>query len=110
MKLLSHFRNGGNWNRRYDIEINLMQWIGYLGLAALALCWIPQSIETIRLGRCPVNLTFLILTSLGSFSLAIYAVNFGDPVFTILNTLTTLGALLNIFYKVFPRKTAQESR
>ncbi|MEK6754960.1 MAG: lipid-A-disaccharide synthase N-terminal domain-containing protein [Bacteroidota bacterium] len=81
-----------------------MQWIGYLGLAALALCWIPQSIETIRLGRCPVNLVFLLLSSLGSFSLAIYAFSLGDPVFTILNILTTLGALLNIFYKVFPRE------
>lgn len=81
-----------------------MQWIGYLGLAALALCWIPQSIETIKLGRCPVNLVFLLLASLGSFSLAIYAFSLGDPVFTILNILTTLGALLNIFYKVFPRE------
>jgi lipid-A-disaccharide synthase-like uncharacterized protein len=81
-----------------------MQWIGYVGLTALALCWIPQSVETIRLGRCPVNLTFLVLSSIGSFTLAIYALSLGDPVFTILNTLTTLGAIINTFYKIFPRK------
>ena len=80
-----------------------MHWIGYLGLVALALCWIPQSVETIRLGRCPVNLAFLILSCIGSFSLAIYAISLGDPVFTILNALTTAGALINMFYKIFPR-------
>lgn len=80
-----------------------MQWIGYVGLVALVLCWIPQSVETIKLGRCPVNLAFLILSSIGSLSLAVYAVGLNDPVFTILNTLTTIGALINIYYKLFPR-------
>ena len=82
-----------------------MQWIGYIGLTCLALCWIPQSIDTIRQGRCPVNLSFLILSALGSFSLALYAMSLGDPVFTILNILTTAGAALNIYYRVFPRTT-----
>lgn len=80
-----------------------MQWIGYVGLVALVLCWIPQSVETIKLGRCPVNLAFLVLSSIGSLSLAVYAVGLNDPVFTILNTLTTIGALINIYYKLFPR-------
>ncbi len=80
------------------------QWIGYLGLAALVLCWVPQSIETIKLGRCPVNLTFLVLSSVGSLSLAIYALSLGDPVFSVLNIITTGGAALNIYYKLFPRK------
>lgn len=81
-----------------------MQWIGYIGLACLALCWIPQSIDTIKQGRCPVNLSFLVLSSLGSFTLALYALSLGDPVFTILNILTTAGAAINIYYKVFPRE------
>jgi lipid-A-disaccharide synthase-like uncharacterized protein len=85
-----------------------MQWIGYAGLTALTLCWIPQSIETIKRGRCPVNLTFLILSSLGSLTLVIYAWSLGDPVFTILNTLTTLGAALNVFYKIFPRESQEK--
>lgn len=81
-----------------------LQWIGYIGLVALVLCWIPQSIETIRLGRCPVNFTFLVLSAIGSLSLAIYALSLGDPVFSLLNIATTGGAALNIYYKLFPRK------
>lgn len=80
-----------------------MQWIGYLGLTALVVCWIPQSIDTIRHGECPINLTFLLLTALGSLSLAVYALGLGNPVFSILNSLTTLGTAINIFYKIFPR-------
>ena len=79
-------------------------WIGYLGLAALVLSWIPQSIETIKLGRCPVNLSFLVLSGLGGLSLAVYAVSLGDPVFSVLNVITTAGAVLNIYYKLFPRR------
>ncbi|MEX2117928.1 MAG: lipid-A-disaccharide synthase N-terminal domain-containing protein [Bacteroidota bacterium] len=82
----------------------IFEWIGYIGLAAVVLCWIPQSIETIKLGRCPVNLTFLVLSSVGSLSLAIYALSLGDPVFSVLNVATTTGAALNIYYKLFPRK------
>jgi len=81
-----------------------LQWLGYVGLVALVLCWIPQSLETVRLGKCPVNLTFLVLSSLGSFSLAVYAFSVGDPVFSALNIVTTLGAALNLYYKLFPRK------
>ena len=82
-----------------------MQWIGYFGLTALALCWIPQSIETIRQGRCTVNLTFLALSATGSFCLALYAMSLSDPVFTILNCLTTVGAGININFKFFPKKS-----
>ncbi|MBM4169968.1 MAG: hypothetical protein FJ215_12560 [Ignavibacteria bacterium] len=80
-----------------------MELVGYAGLIALTLCWIPQSIETIRLGHCPVNLIFLILSSFGSLCLVLYALFLGDPVFTLLNLLTTLGALLNMYYRLFPR-------
>jgi len=88
----------------------LMQWIGYIGLTSLALCWIPQSIETIKQGRCTVNLTFLALSALGSFSLALYALSLGDTIFIVLNCLTTLGAVINIFYKLSPRTTTQKSQ
>jgi lipid-A-disaccharide synthase-like uncharacterized protein len=80
-----------------------MVWVGYLGVAALVLCWIPQSIETVRAGRCNVNLSFLILSAIGSICLALYALSLGDPVFSILNVITTSGAALNIYYRLFPR-------
>ncbi len=81
-----------------------MEWLGYVGLVAFALCWIPQSIETIRQGRCKINTLFLILSSLGGLSLALYALTFGNFVFSALNFLTTLGALINLYYKISPRK------
>ncbi|MCU0453756.1 MAG: lipid-A-disaccharide synthase N-terminal domain-containing protein [Bacteroidetes bacterium] len=82
-----------------------MEYIGYIGLTALALCWIPQSVDTLRLGRCDVNLSFLVLSAVGSLSLAIYAVLRSDQVFILVNTLTTAGALLNLFYKIRPRRS-----
>ena len=82
-----------------------MQWVGYIGLVAIVICWVPQSLETIKLGRCPVNLWFLVLSIIGSIGLAVYALSIGDPIFGTLNALTTVGALLNLYYKLFPRKT-----
>jgi lipid-A-disaccharide synthase-like uncharacterized protein len=82
-----------------------MQWIGYGGLAALVLSWIPQSVETVRLGRCSINLSFLILVLIGNICLALYAWSIGDTVFSLLNSVSTVGVLLNLYYKLFPRKT-----
>ena len=83
-----------------------MQTIGYIGLALVVTCWIPQSVETIKLGRCPINLWFLILNVVGSACLTYYAIGLGDSIFGILNGFITLGSLLNLYYKLFPRKTA----
>lgn len=77
--------------------------VGYLGLLLIAICWVPQSVETIRAGRCGANLLFLILSALGSVLLTIYAIARNDMVFSILNTLTAVGAFVNLYYKLFPR-------
>lgn len=80
-----------------------MQWVGYVGLVALVLCWIPQSLETFKHGRCTVNREFLVLVLIGNISLAVYAWSIGDTVFTSLNTISTAGVLFNVYYKLFPR-------
>ena len=79
-------------------------YIGYSGLVLVAICWVPQSIETIRAGRCGVNLIFLLLSALGSLCLTVYAIARNDVVFSILNTLTAIGALINLLYKLHPRQ------
>ena len=84
-----------------------MEWIGYLGIAAFALAWIPQCRETLQLGRCPVNLAFLALAAVGSLCLAAYAFWRRDAVFSALNALTAAGALINIYYRLFPRGSAE---
>ncbi len=77
--------------------------IGYVGLAAFAVAWIPQCAETVRDGRCSVNRSFLALSAIGSFSLALYAWSRADLVFSSLNAMTTAGAAVNIYYSLFPR-------
>ena len=79
--------------------------IGYLGLFLVAICWLPQTIETIRSGRCEVNSLFLILSASGSVCLVVYAIERIDVVFAILNTLTAVGAFVNLFYKIRPRSS-----
>ncbi len=76
-----------------------MEYIGIIGLLALAAGWIPQTIETVKTKRCSINLYFLILNLIGSISLTLYAIFLHDPVFTILNSMTTVGAVINLFYK-----------
>ena len=82
-----------------------MQWCAYVGLASFSIAWIPQSIETIKTGRCEGNALFLFLSMTGSLALMLYALMRGDAVFSTVNGLTTLGALVNIYYRRFPRIT-----
>lgn len=77
-----------------------MEYIGIIGLLAIAAGWIPQTIETIRLKRCNINYYFLLLNLIGSVSLTAYALLLHDLVFTILNTMTSFGAVINLFYKI----------
>lgn len=90
--------------------MTLIEIIGYIGLAGVVICWVPQSVETIRAGRCLINLIFLILMVIGSICLTIYAIAKNDIVFSVLNSLTTIGALINLYYKFFPRSGVQVER
>ena len=83
-----------------------MEYIGIVGLLALAAGWIPQTIETIKHKRCNINLYFLILNFIGSVSLTLYAIFLHDAVFTTLNSMTTVGAVINLFYKFQSAKGA----
>jgi len=56
-----------------------------------------------------MNLHFLILGSIGSISLAAYAVSIGDTVFSVLNAITTLGSLFNLSYRLLPRARTRPS-
>ncbi len=76
-----------------------MEIVGIIGLAALAMGWVPQTMQTIKEKDCKVNSNFLILNFIGSVSLTIYAIYLGDVVFSVLNSMTSVGAIINIFYK-----------
>ena len=76
-----------------------MHIIGYVGLTAVATGWIPQTYQTIKEKDCKANMQFLILNFIGSFSLMVYAIILNDIVFSILNFMTSLGAIINFYYK-----------
>lgn len=76
-----------------------MEYIGYLGLGFLAASWIPQTVQTIKEKKCKANSLFLALAFCGSSSLMIYALILGNTVFSLLNLMTSSGALINLFYK-----------
>ncbi len=88
------------------MSLGATQAIGYAGVVAFALAWIPQSLETVRAGACRVNRVFLWLSTVGSAALAAYSFLMHDPVFSILNVMTTVGALVNVYYREFPRPGA----
>jgi len=80
-----------------------MQAIGIIGLLAIAACWVPQTIETIRAKQTHIKLSFLLLYSLGNLLLTVYAVIIGDVVFVLLNAFAMAMSLVNLFYRVFPK-------
>ena len=76
-----------------------MYTIGLVGLTALAAGWVPQTFQTIKEKDCKVNMYFLILSFIGSVSLMLYAVFLHDKIFSILNFMTAIGAIINFYYK-----------
>ncbi len=77
---------------------------GWIGMACIVLCWIPQTIETLRKRRCTVNRGFLVLTTIGACSLTIHALFLQDVPFIILNSVATVGSGLNLFYSFYPSR------
>jgi uncharacterized protein with PQ loop repeat len=75
--------------------------LGLIGLIAIVICWIPQTYESIKRGYTTMNLYFLMIYFIGSLSLTIYAI--GNFVFFTLNLLASVGSLINLYLKFFPR-------
>ena len=78
-----------------------MKIIGLIGLLAIVACWIPQTLEVVRTKHSQMKLSFLLLYFAGSIALTIYAI--GDSIFVILNLLTTIGSVMNLYFKIFSR-------
>lgn len=82
----------------------MVELIGYLGLGLLLSAWVPQTLETLKQGHTNINLGFVILYVVSSFTLALYAFLIDDAVFLILNALLTVGSGINLYFKLWPRK------
>lgn len=78
--------------------------LGYGGFLFLAICWIPQTIETIKLGRITMEKSFLVLYSLGAGLLMMQAIGLSNLPLILLNSYTTIASLINLYYGIFPRR------
>ncbi len=84
--------------------------IGLAGLLLLLIAWIPETIKTIREKKSPVELKFSAVYSLGAAALMAYAYLLGDWIFTTLNLLTMLMALMNAYYGVKENKQNTQTK
>lgn len=78
--------------------------LGYGGFILLAICWIPQTIKTIRDGTIAMQKSFLLLYAAGAGLLMLQAVGLNNLPLILLNSYTTLASLINLYYGIFPRK------
>ncbi len=86
--------------------MNIIDIFGYGGLIFLALCWIPQTIDTIKAGKVSIKKSFLVLYVIGSVLLLLQAIYIDNIPLILLNCFTTASSSINIFYGFYPRKAA----
>jgi len=84
--------------------MNILDILGYGGFIFLAICWIPQTIETIKNGKVAMQKSFLLMYALGAGLLMVQAIGLNNLPLILLNSYTTLASLINLFYGLFPRK------
>ncbi|MCD6141066.1 MAG: lipid-A-disaccharide synthase N-terminal domain-containing protein [Thermococcus sp.] len=74
--------------------------VGLIGMLLLVSSWAPQTLETIKNKKCPLNLEFIIIYVTASLLLTIYSYLIRDPVFLALNSLATLQSGINLYVKL----------
>jgi len=74
--------------------------MGLIGMIMLVSSWIPQTLETIKTKKCPLNLNFVLLYTISSFLLTVYSIFIKDFIFTVLNFLAFLQSTINLFVKL----------
>jgi hypothetical protein len=84
--------------------MNTLDILGYGGFIFLAICWVPQTIETVKNGKVAMQKSFLLMYALGAGMLMFQAFGLNNLPLILLNSYTTLASLINLFYGLFPRK------
>lgn len=82
------------------MELNIKSAIGLLGMIILVSSWVPQTIETIKFKKCPLNLNFILLYTFSSLLLTIYSFLIRDIIFFMLNFLAFLQSFINLYIKL----------
>jgi lipid-A-disaccharide synthase-like uncharacterized protein len=89
--------------------MTLLDMLGYGGFLLLAICWIPQTIATIKTGRVEVEKSFLFFYALGASLLMLQAIGLGNKPLILLNAYTAAQSAFNLYYGLFPRKKRHET-
>ncbi len=89
-------------------ELNIKSLIGLIGMIILVSSWIPQTIETIKLKRCPLNINFILLYTVSSLLLTIYSFLIKDIIFLMLNFLAFLQSFINLYIKIVYEKNIRK--
>ena len=76
------------------------QIVGIIGLALLALAWIPQTIEIIKKKKSHINYKFGILYIIGSLILIYYSIQIKDYIFLILNSVVALMSATSLYFSI----------
>ncbi len=74
--------------------------IGLIGMLLLVSSWVPQTWETIRTRKCPLNMQFILIYVTASTLLTIYSYLIGDWIFFALNFLAALQSAINLVVKL----------
>ena len=74
--------------------------LGILGLALLAIGWIPETIKVIKEKRSRIDKKFGILYVLGSLLLLIYSIQIKDYIFLILNFIVMIMSGISLIFSL----------
>nr|WP_048152331.1 MULTISPECIES: hypothetical protein [unclassified Thermococcus] len=66
--------------------------------------WVPQTIETIKTRKCPLNMQFILIYVTASTLLTVYSYIIGDWIFFALNFLAAFQSAINLVVKLMERK------
>jgi len=81
-----------------------LQTIGIIGLALLALAWIPQTYSVIKRKESNIDYKFGILYVIGSLVLVYYSIQIKDMIFFILNSTVALMSAISLYFSTGKRK------
>ncbi len=77
----------------------MIEFIGWLGAVAFAICGVPQAIKSVRTMRADdLSWAFLLLWLIGELAMIIYVLGTSVDLILLFNYFANLGCLLTILY------------
>jgi len=80
--------------------MNIADVVGILGMILLVGSWVPQTVETVKHHRCPLNMEFIIAYVAAASLLTVYSYVKRDWIFFTLNFLAALQSSINMAVKL----------